>query len=45
MYFPINYLESEQLADEKYNKKDVIDSLYIKDLLETHSMQSDLIIL
>jgi len=38
-------LESQQQDDEKYNKQTVIDTLYVKDLLETYSMQSDLIIM
>lgn len=38
-------LEKQQQDDEKYNKQSVIDSLYVKDLLETYSMQSDLIIM
>lgn len=38
-------LESQPQGDEKYNKQTVIDTLYVKDLLETYSMQSDLIIM
>ncbi|XP_060864758.1 bumetanide-sensitive sodium-(potassium)-chloride cotransporter-like [Metopolophium dirhodum] len=37
--------ENQQQDDEKYNKQTVIDTLYVKDLLETYSMQSDLIII
>lgn len=38
-------LENQQQDDEKYIKQTVIDTLYVKDLLEMYSMQSDLIIM
>jgi len=38
-------LESQHQDDEKYNKQTVIDTLYVKDLVETYSMQSDLVIM
>jgi len=38
-------LESRQHYDKKYNTKNMVDTLYVKDLLETYSMKSDLIIM
>lgn len=38
-------LENQQQDDEKYNEQSVIDTLYVKDLLETYSMESNLIIM
>lgn len=38
-------LESQQQDNEKYNEQSVIDTLYVKDLLETYSMESNLIIM
>jgi len=45
MHLLIFNLESQQQDNEKYNEQAVIDTLYVKDLLETYSMQSNLIIL
>jgi len=45
MYLLMFNLESLQQDNEKYNEQSVIDSLYVKDLLETYSMESNLIIM
>ncbi|CAH1721404.1 bumetanide-sensitive sodium-(potassium)-chloride cotransporter-like isoform X1 [Aphis gossypii] len=37
--------KSQQQDNEKYNEQSVIDTLYVKDLLETYSMESNLIII
>jgi len=45
MYLLIFNLENQQQDNEKYDEQSVIDTLYVKDLLETYSMESNLIIL
>jgi len=45
MYLLMFNLESQQQDNEKCNEQSVIDTLYVKDLLETYSMESNLIIL
>lgn len=45
MYLLMFNLESQQQDNEKYNEQSVIDTLYVKDLLETYSMESNLIIM
>lgn len=38
-------LENSNCDETKYNEKSVVDTLYVKDLLEVYSKQSDLIIM
>lgn len=38
-------LECQKTEDQKYNESKLIDNLYVKDLLEAYSKESDLIIL
>jgi len=37
--------ESKENHDEKHNTTNMVDTLYVRDLLETYSMKSDLIII